>query len=114
MDELRKTLDEEIKHELEKISSLETGSEEHATAVESLTKLYKLKMEETKTDLEREDKDERVKEWYWKCALELAQTVLPLFVGCAFMKKGFKFEETGAFTSTTFRWLFNQFKLTKK
>ena len=32
----------------------------------------------------------------------------------AWMKRGFKFEENGTYTSTTFRGLFNRFKPTKK
>lgn len=43
-----------------------------------------------------------------------AEIVLPLVFYAAWMRKGFKFEETGTFTSTTFRGLFGKFKPTKK
>ena len=41
-------------------------------------------------------------------------TVIAAWFGGSWEKKGFKFEETGTFTSTTFRSLFSRFKPTKK
>ena len=45
-EENRSLLEEEIKAEIKRLGSLESGSQEHTTAVDSLTKLYKLKLEE--------------------------------------------------------------------
>lgn len=47
-EENRSLLEEEIKAEIKRLGSLESGSQEHTTAVDSLTKLYKLKLEEEK------------------------------------------------------------------
>lgn len=153
-EELKELLEEEIKSEIEYLNELDPGSDEHSKAVESIAKLYKLKMEETKTNLEFEDKSERriaekeqlnldykfkekqydnevlireqddklkrsqlgeqVKDRYFKLGIEIAGIVLPLMFYASWMRKGFKFEETGTFTSTTFRGLFNRFKPTKK
>ena len=40
-EENRSLLEEEIKAEIKRLGSLESGSQEHTTAVDSLTKLYK-------------------------------------------------------------------------
>ena len=45
-EENRSLLEKEIKAEIKRLGSLESGSQEHTTAVDSLTKLYKLKLEE--------------------------------------------------------------------
>ena len=41
-------------------------------------------------------------------------SIPPLMFYGIWMKKGFKFEETGTYTSTTFRGLFNRFRPTRK
>ncbi len=55
-EEIKGLLEEEIKSEIENLSSLEAGSQEHSTAVESLAKLYKLKLEEDKSSIEHMEK----------------------------------------------------------
>lgn len=128
-DEIMELLGEEIKSEIEDLSSLEQGSEEHTKAVESLAKLYKLRIEETKNAKEAELKEqqieddaeirgselvEEVKNRYLRLGMEAAGIILPLLFYGSWMKKGFRFEETGTFTSTTFRGLFNRFRPTRK
>ena len=120
--EIRNLLEEEIKAEILDLSALSTGSEEKSSAIEDLAKLYKLKIEETKTVLdygENYKRDERLKseqekDRYFKYGIEVAGIVLPLIFYAVWMNKGFRFEENGTFTSTTFRGLFNRFKPTKK
>lgn len=46
--------------------------------------------------------------------LNMIKLMIPLMFYGIWMKKGFKFEETGTYTSTTFRGLFNRFRPTKK
>lgn len=58
-DGIRDLLEKEIKSEIEGLSSLEQGSEKHSTAVESLSKLYKLKIEETKSKWDNDEKYNR-------------------------------------------------------
>lgn len=135
-EELKELLEGEIKSEIENLQSLTLGSKEHVEAVESLSKLYKLNIDEVKlegefaeiyekTCIEKEKmKDEREqkeiqlkeqnKDRWIKFGVDIAQIGLPLLFYGIWMKQGFKFEETGTFTSNTFRGLINKFKPTRK
>ena len=126
--EIRDLLEEEIRFEFENLSKLKPGEREHSDAVDSLTKLYKLAIEETENEREFRLKcdesttqdldarlkmaqlDEDAKTRYFRLGVEMAGIVLPLMFYGIWMKRGFKFEETGTFTSTTFRGLFNKFR----
>lgn len=57
--EIRELLDEEIKRQIEDLSSLEPGSKEQAIATESVNKLYRLKIEEDRTNWEADEKYNR-------------------------------------------------------
>ena len=57
---------------------------------------------------------EQVKDRYFRLGIAAAELMIPLMFYGIWMKKGFKFEETGTYTSTTFRGLFNRFRPTKK
>lgn len=122
-------LGEEIKSEIENLASMKKGSEEHTNAVENLAKLYKLRIEELKNAREAELKErqidddaeirgaqlaEDVKNQYIRFGLDVAGIILPMLFYASWMKKGFRFEETGTFTSTTFRGLFSRFRPTRK
>lgn len=151
---IKDLLNEEIAAEIQAISSLDSGSEEKSKAIEDLAKLYRLRIEETKSELDAEDKrsrrtleseanvreneikksqldeqikadvqdeqykrsqlDEQVKDRYFKLGIAAAELLIPLMFYGIWMRKGFKFEETGTYTSTTFRGLFNRFRPTKK
>ena len=151
---IKELLNEEIAAEIQAISSLDSGSEEKSTAIEDLAKLYRLRIEETKSELDAEDKrsrrtleseanvreneikksqldeqikadvqdeqykrsqlDEQVKDRYFKLGIAAAELLIPIMFYGIWMRKGFKFEETGTYTSTTFRGLFNRFRPTKK
>lgn len=121
-EENRSLLEEEIKAEIKRLGSLESGSQEHTTAVDSLTKLYKLKLEEDKNTYDREiDQEsktaqmaESVKDRYFRFGMAAAELVLPLMFYGVWMRRGFKFEQDGTFTSQTFRGLFSRFRPTKK
>lgn len=144
MDEaIREALGNEILAELQALSDLEIGSKESQTAVENVTKLYRLGIDEIRADNEYDEKwnrrkmdakheeselakqkreeEVRVKELseerihrYVRYGIDVAGIVLPLMFYATWMKKGFKFEETGTYTSTTFRGLFNRFRPTNK
>lgn len=151
---IKELLNEEIAAEIQAISSLDSGSEEKSKAIEDLVKLYRLRIEETKSELDAEDKrsrrtleseasvreneikksqldeqikadvqdeqykrsqlDEQVKDRYFRLGIAAAELLIPLMFYGIWMRKGFKFEETGTYTSTTFRGLFNRFRPTKK
>lgn len=144
MDEqIRQALANEILSQLNNLSTLNPGSKEQQTAVENVTKLYRLGLEDVKADtdydeklyrrdvdaqheqdeLERQAREEQfkkdqlaeqIKDRYFRLGIGVAEIVLPLIFYATWMKRGFKFEETGTFTSTTFRGLFNRFKPTGK
>ena len=111
--------------------------------MENVTKLYRLGLEDAKTDTDYDEKvrrremdeqheqneldkqtreeqfkkdqlAEQIKDRYFKLGIGVAEIVLPLIFYATWMKRGFKFEETGTYTSTTFRGLFNRFRPTKK
>jgi len=128
-EEIRDLLGEEIKTEIRNLSTLEPGSEEKSTAIDDLAKLYRLRIEETRNEWDFNEKyesrdsdiqfkkdqlEEQVKDRYFRLGLEAAGIILPLIFYAVWMKRGFRFEETGTYTSTTFRGLFNRFKPTKK
>lgn len=129
--DIKRLLENEIESEIKNLADLEPGSKEHAAAVSSLETLYRLNIDETEKDRafrEKCDRDynqerefrlkdaqlkEQVKDRYIRLGLETAGLVLPLIFYATWMKRGFKFEETGTYTSTTFRGLFNRFRPTK-
>jgi hypothetical protein len=128
-EEIRDLLGEEIKTEIRDLSTFEPGSKEKSIAIEDLAKLYKLRIDETRNEWDFNEKyesrdsdiqfkkdqlEEQVKDRYFKLGVEAASIILPLMFYTVWMKRGFRFEETGTYTSTTFRGLFNRFKPTKK
>ena len=136
MEDNRMILENAITAEFGRLKGLDPGSKEYIDTVEAITKLYKTRMDEVKLDRdlendylekqhaaeiqEKEDQfrrdqlEEQVKDRYFKIGMGTAELLVPLIFYAAWMKKGFKFEETGTFTSTTFRGLFGKFKPTKK
>jgi hypothetical protein len=128
-EEIRDLLREEIKTEIQVLSSLQPGSKEKSTAIDALVKLYKMRIEEIKNDwdfgekydaresdrqLEKERLDEQVKDRYFRLGVEAVGIILPLMFYAVWLRRGFRFEETGTYTSTTFRGLFSRFKPTRK
>lgn len=135
-DNIRELLDEEIESNLEVLKTLPPGSEEYQKVVGTLGKLHSLRIEELKVGDENVDRYVKreiekqnfeaemnfkremhdvdavanAKDQYIKYGLEVVGIVLPLIFYGIWMNKGFKFEETGSFTSTTFRGLIGKFK----
>lgn len=144
MDEnIRKALEEEILSEFEDLKSLTPGTEKQQMVIENIAKLYRLELEEAKSDadwdetcnrrdadarherneLEKQSREEQIKkdqlaeqkkDRYFRLGVEAVGIILPMMFYASWMRRGFKFEETGTFTSTTFRGLFNRFKPTGK
>ncbi len=135
-DEIKKELEKEILKEIQDLSALESGSKEKDSAIENLATLYKLNIEEVKIEHEAMEKafdrgsadetsardlklkqqmlNESIKDRYFKLGLDVAGLIVPIIFYGIWMGRGLKFEETGTFTSTTFRGLFNRFKPTQK
>ena len=131
-------LDDVIKSELEKMKDSIMSPEEKRTMVEYLVKLNciqterkEVKRKETELELkhlELEDKievqtdDKAYKEvlvkremlqTFVKGGIEVFGVVAPIMFYSAWMKRGLRFEETGTYTSQTFKGLFGKFKPTK-
>lgn len=142
-EEIRQALTDEILNQFDNLAQLSPGSKEQQTAVENVTKLYRLGLEDARADTDYDEKmyrreadeqrehdelekqareeefkrnqlSEQAKDRYLRLGIEVAGIVLPLMFYASWMKKGFKFEETGTYTSTTFRGLFNRFRPTRK
>ena len=124
-------LSEEIAAQIKALSDLQSGTKEKSTAIDDLTKLYKLRIEENKSvwdadekynrriiDEESVTKDndfkerqiaEQVKDRYFRVGIAAAELLIPLMCYGIWMNKGF-----GTFTSSTFKGLINRFRPTKK
>ena len=128
-EDIRELLDNEITDEIKQLSTLTLGSKEHSEAIDGLAKLYRLVIDESKTRLEYQEKvdqatyDDQFK-WkqlrseelgrYIRYGIDAAGIILPLIFYAAWMRQGFRFEETGTFTSKTFQGLFSKFRPTGK
>ena len=121
---IKMMLQDEVATAIESLENLSPDSEEYKATTENICKLHKLIMDEGRLELDGESNfyDERRKDnsqkddkkfQYIKFGLEAAGIVLPLMFYAVWMNKGFKFEESGAYTSTTFKGLFNRFRPTK-
>ncbi len=135
-EEIMSMLDEVIKAEIKGLSCMESGSKEQSVAINNLETLYRLRIDDSKAAMDynnridddefrreqmekdeqskREQMAEQIKDRYFKLGIAAAELILPLMFYAAWMRKGFKFEEQGTYTSTTFRGLFNRFRPTKK
>lgn len=110
-------LKKEIEREIRNLESLQPGSNEHSVAVESLNKLYRLKMDDDKDVSDYLEKHNQIKEMKKdrniKIGIAFAELIVPLIFYGIWMKRGFKFEKDGTFTSSTFRSLWSRFKPAK-
>ncbi len=130
MIENQEKLDQEIARQLKILEELSpSDGEKYELAVDSLAKLYKLRIEEDKNEREasladcqaavdneakdKEAKDRKFDRWL-HFGLDAAGIIVPIVFYNIWMNKGFRFEKDGTFTSTTFKNLFHLFKPTKK
>lgn len=113
-DNIKKLLDGQIKVDIENLCLLDVGSEQKAKEVENLVKLYQLRIDEDKNELEREDARKSAFVDIVKIGVEIGLGAANLALLCYWMRKTFIFEETGSITSTAGRNMLNKvFKLTK-
>lgn len=134
--ELREMLIEEIKEEIRSLSKLTPGSKEYESAVKNISTLYQTNIDELKTEFDCKEmvekrhaefgqnaienslkadqlREQKIDRWC-RIAIGGAEILLPLIFYGVWMRRGFKFEENGTYTSTTFRNLFNRFRPTRK
>lgn len=125
--ELHELLDEAIRSGISKLDG--ASSDEYPDQVESVVKLYKLRLEETENERnfmaksdETVDKErdyqlrqEQVSDEKWsrklKFVTDLLGILLPLGLYAICFGKGLKFEEEGTYTSTTVRGLLSKLKI---
>lgn len=121
MDKIKEMLDDTIKSEIQKINSMATGSDVKTKAIDDVSKLYRLRIEEEKIETEQETKkyelnlkEDSIKlESYYKDDVLKSQFKdrwigMSVQVGLAicgwlaydiWLRRGLKFEETGMVTS---------------
>lgn len=132
MDKIKNLLDERLVADIKNLSNLTPGTEEYESAVESLKKLYSIKQDDLRIELEKvehEDKREETKreskyrlkqfkqqfvEIAAKYGVELGLGLLTLIVYSCKFDKGLKFEETGAVCSSFMKNLMSNVKLKRK
>ena len=121
MDQSKKLLDEEIEAEIQDLAELEAGSEEKAKAIDGVTKLYKLKLDEIDAETRRNESEheKKLKEVQRKDANKSQWISIAVQVGLAvagwvcydiWHRRGLKFEETGTVTSPWTRNLMSNMK----
>lgn len=92
---IKEALERELISELNKLNTLDPSTDEYNKVVNNLEKLYKLHIEESKSN-----KDDFFK--WLKLGVEITGIILPLSVYAVFLGRGFRFEETGSYCSKTF------------
>lgn len=65
-------------------------------------------------NIRKQQVKEQVYDRYFKAGIAVAELIIPLICYGIWMNKGFRFEETGTITSSTFKGLINRFRPTKK
>ena len=102
----------EIDRELDAIKELKVGSEEHAYAVDHVTKMYDRLLEAERLESEGYDKAQALKVDKWHRIVGYIISALsigvPAIVSCWAFKKSLKFEETGTITSQAGREMFKR------
>lgn len=118
MDQTKDMLERQIQVEIEKISVMEDGSEEKSRAIEGINKLYRLMIDQEKNESDVAIEEIKTNTQTWldraKVVVDVVAIVVPIGFYGIWMGRGFKFEETGTYTSKTFQGLTKFFKPTKK
>lgn len=121
MEKSKDMLEEELQRGIETLGKTDPSSELYDEIVDTISALYKLKIEEAKVEIEYKkelarqeseyvkSKNER-KLQYIRTGVEIGLGLSSLVGSIWFAKKGFKFEETGTYTSQTFRNSLSRFK----
>lgn len=132
MENVNGLIEEELARAIERMKSLKPEDPAYKSAAEAIATLQKARLEEDKLlfedrrngdelalhQMEQENKAEEAKlekkKFRVRTCLDAAAIVVPAVLYAFFGIKGFKFEETGTFCSTTNRWnLGNIFRFRK-
>lgn len=116
MDETKELLTKQIETEIRNLSVV--SGEEKSEAIDEVSKLYRLKIEETKAEAEAKAREvelnDQKKDRWISHGITAAGTILTFGFNWVWMRRVLKFEETGAFSSNAFRWLQNGIKHLKR
>ena len=107
MSSIQSLLDERIEKEIQGLSLLSTGTEQKTAAIEDLTKLYKLKIEEAKVEQAKEqssnelelkqiDAKAQARDRWISYAVQGVLTIGGWIVYDIWFRRGLRFEETGS------------------
>ena len=119
MKKVNDMLTEELGTEITNLSNLEPGSEEHTAAVNSLDKLYNMKLDSIKVENEIQKFEKEIADRKRDRQMKVGMTILggigTFFAYDYWQTRGYKFEEFGSVASTTFRNITKDiFKMLKK
>ena len=130
-DDITLMLEEQIKSSINNLDNHQDGSQDKASAIDDLTTLYKLRIEEAKLEesrieaqnaliiSEREEKSKKAQMnqervlGSIKLGLEAFSIIGGIVLYATYLNRGFKFEETGSYTSKTFMNLIGRIKAPK-
>lgn len=112
MSERKERLERQLLVEIEKLSTMEDGSEEKTATINGINQMYRLIQEDSRIEAEGQtQKRDRFISYIFR-GVEIGTIVVSgIIIPVVFLNRGFKFEETGTYTSKTFQTLFNKFKL---
>lgn len=142
-EQIPEQLAEQINAQLQDLSNYKPGTEEYKSCLEGINKLYRIAIDDETAEIDlgekvmaREDKERQHKREisekeksrelnekqikkelihkYVATAITAGVGLISIICNVILIRKGFKFEETGTFTSTTFRNLFNKLNIFKK
>lgn len=115
-DRNQELLEEVIEKEIRGLSAY--SGKDKADAIDNLTQLYKLKIEEDRIRQEATAKDleqnSRNKDRFINIGLQLGMTMMSLLAYNAWYNRGLKFQETGTFTDPMLRNLLAKLIPTRK
>lgn len=119
--EIEELLEEEIRAQLEKLSSLNSGTPEHSAATADLERLYKLKIQEVENErafrarcdrdvlderelqLKAEQLDEQRKSRWWSNGIQIGTVAGGWAMYEIWQRRGYKFETVGTITTPWLR-----------
>lgn len=117
MDETKELLKKEIDTQIMNLAVMDAGSENKARAVEDVSKLYKLKLEEEKLELDAADKKAERRntliDQVIGHVIVIGTTVFTVRLSKSWLKDVLDFEKTGAITSDAFKILKSGFRMFK-
>lgn len=118
-DTIRTALDEVIEKEIRELSNFRSDSDEKKKAIDNLSTLYKLRIEEAKIDLDAKNADldrdakaeqakSQAKDRMINVIVQCASVGLTLIAYDVWNKRGLLFEEKGTITSPMTRNLYSK------